>query len=236
MRVLVERGSGEAGTRGSLGESEVHHLQVRRAKDGEIVEVLDGAGLRGTGPLVHSGKEWWVDVQNSVREPRPAELTMTVAAGDRERFTWMVEKAVELGVTRILPLETARSSGVATKIKGSHLGRLRRHALETIKQCGATWAPQVDEPISLDVFLERPLIGMGWLADAAGSPPPETLGQEPLTVMIGPEGGLTENERNRIVGAGYRPVVLGPHTLRFETAAIAAAAFAMMGRTRGSNG
>jgi 16S rRNA (uracil1498-N3)-methyltransferase len=238
MRVLVERGGcpPEAGTRRSLGENEVHHLQVRRAKPGEIVEVLDGAGLRGTGPLVHSGKEWWVDVQNSVREPRPAELTMAVAAGDRERFTWMVEKAVELGVTRILPLETSRSSGVATKIKESHLGKLRRHALEAIKQCGAAWAPQVNDPISLDTFLEHPLIGTGWLADEAGSPPPYTLGQAPLTVVIGPEGGLTDSERNRIGGAGYQPVVLGPHTLRFETAALAAAAFATMARRRGSDG
>ena len=87
-----------------------------------MVEVLDGAGLRGTGPLAQTGKEWWVDIQNAVREPPPAELTLAVAAGDRDRFAWMVEKAVELGVTCILPLETARSSGVATKLKDAHLG------------------------------------------------------------------------------------------------------------------
>jgi 16S rRNA (uracil1498-N3)-methyltransferase len=236
MRVLVERGSGEPGRRGSLGESEVHHLRVRRANGGEIVEVLDGAGLRGTGALVQSGKEWWVDVQNSVREPRPAELTLAVAAGDRDRFAWMVEKAVELGVTRILPLETARSSGVATKIKDAHLDRLRRRALETIKQCGVTWAPQVEAPLSLDAFLEQPLTGSGWLADATGSPPAITLGQSALTIVIGPEGGLTDAERDSLVTAGYQPTVLGPHTLRFETAALAAATLATMARVRGSNG
>jgi 16S rRNA (uracil1498-N3)-methyltransferase len=236
MRVLVERGSGEAGTRGRLGESEVHHLRVRRANGGEIVEVLDGAGLKGTGALVQSGKEWWVDVQNSVREPRPAELTLAVAAGDRDRFAWMVEKAVELGVTRILPLETAHSSGVATKIKDAHLERLRRRALETIKQCGVTWAPQVEAPLSLNAFLQQPLTGSGWLADATGSPPPMTLGQSALTVVIGPEGGLTDAERDSLVTAGYQRTVLGPHTLRFETAALAAATLATMARVRGSNG
>jgi 16S rRNA (uracil1498-N3)-methyltransferase len=236
MRVLVEGGSGEAGRRGSLGESEVHHLRVRRANGGEIVEVLDGAGLRGTGALVQSGKEWWVDVQNSVREPRPAELTLAVAAGDRDRFAWMVEKAVELGVTRVLPLETARSSGVATKIKDAHLDRLRRRALETIKQCGVTWAPQVEAPLSLAAFLEHPLTGSGWLADATGSPPPITLGQSALTIVIGPEGGLTDAERHSLVTAGYQPTVLGPHTLRFETAALAAATLATMARVRESNG
>jgi 16S rRNA (uracil1498-N3)-methyltransferase len=236
MRVVVRRGSGEAGKRVSLDQSEMHHLKVRRAKDGAVVEILDGAGLRGTGTLVHTGKEWWVEIQNSVREPRPAELTLAVAAGDRDRFAWMVEKAVELGVTRILPLETARSSGVATKIKDAHLERLRRRALETIKQCGVTWAPQVEAPLSLDVFLEQPLAGSGWLADASGSPPPMTLGQTALTVMIGPEGGLSDGERDSLVTAGYQPTALGPHTLRFETAALAAATLATMARVRGSNG
>jgi 16S rRNA (uracil1498-N3)-methyltransferase len=236
MRVLVERGGGEAGKRVSLDESEMHHLKVRRAKDGELVEILDGAGLSGTGRLVQSGKQWWVEVQSATRLPRLPQLALAVAAGDRERFSWMVEKAVELGVTRILPLETARSSGVATKIKDAHLDRLRRRALETIKQCGVTWAPQVEAPLSLDVFLEQPLTGSGWLADASGSPPPMTLGQTALTVMIGPEGGLTDGERDSLVTAGYQPTMLGPHTLRFETAALAAAALATMARARGSNG
>jgi 16S rRNA (uracil1498-N3)-methyltransferase len=74
------------------------------------------------------------------------------------------------------------------------------------------------------------------LADAAGSTPPETLGQGALTVVIGPEGGLTDAERQSIVTAGYRPTALGPHTLRFETAALAAAAVATMARMRGSDG
>jgi 16S rRNA (uracil1498-N3)-methyltransferase len=236
MRVLVRRGSGEAGKRVGLDESEVHHLRVRRAKDGEIVEILDGAGLRGTGALVQTGKEWWVEVQDAVRDPRPAELTLAVAAGDRDRFSWMVEKAAELGVTRILPLETARSSGVTTKIKDTHLARLRRHALEATKQCGAAWAVQVDDPLPLDEFLGRPLASMGWLADWSGGPPPTTLDASPLTVVIGPEGGLTDAEREGLVALGYRPTALGPYTLRFETAALAAAALGSMARMRGRNG
>jgi 16S rRNA (uracil1498-N3)-methyltransferase len=185
---------------------------------------------------VQSGKQWLVEVQNAVVQARPPELTLAVAAGDRDRFAWMVEKAVELGVTRILPLETARSSGVATKLKDAHLGRLRRNALEATKQCGVTWAPQVEDPLSLDAFLARPLTGSGWLADAAGSPPAQTLAQSALTVIIGPEGGLTDAERDSLVTAGYQPTALGPHTLRFETAALAAAALATVARMRGSDG
>jgi 16S rRNA (uracil1498-N3)-methyltransferase len=236
MRVLIPPGGWTAGQRISLDDNEVHHLRVRRAQDREIVELLDGTGLRGTGRLVQAGKQWSVEVQSAHHESRPAELTLAVAAGDRDRFSWMVEKAVELGVTRIVPLETARSAGVATGIREAHLRRLRRHALEATKQCGVAWAVQVEEPLSLDDFRGRPLAGSGWLADRAGAPPPSRLGENALTVVIGPEGGFADAERTGLVAAGYLPIVLGPYALRFETAALAAAALATTARMRGSNG
>jgi 16S rRNA (uracil1498-N3)-methyltransferase len=236
MRVLIPPGGWTAGQRISLDDNEVHHLRVRRARDREIVELLDGTGLRGTGRLVQAGKQWSVEVQSAYHESRPAELTLAVAAGDRDRFSWMVEKAVELGVTRIVPLETARSAGVATGIREAHLRRLRRHALEATKQCGVAWAVQVDEPLSLDDFRGRLLVGSGWLADRAGAPPPTRLGGNALTVVIGPEGGFADAERTGLVAAGYLPIVLGPHALRFETAALAAAALATTARMRGSHG
>jgi 16S rRNA (uracil1498-N3)-methyltransferase len=236
MRVLIPPGRWAAGQRVSLDDNEVHHLRVRRAQDREIVELLDGTGLRGTGRLVQTGKLWAVEIQSAQHEPRPADLTLAVAAGDRDRFSWMVEKAVELGVTRILPLETARSSGVATGIRDAHLRRLRRQALEATKQCGVAWAVQVEEPLSLDDFRGRPLTGSGWLADRSGAPPPTSLGGSATTVVIGPEGGLTDAERAGLVASGYLPVVLGPYTLRFETAALAAAALATTARMRGSHG
>src|SRR5918992_5431317 len=115
MRVVVQRGSWEAGKRVSLDASEVHHLRVRRAHDGERVEILDGAGLMGTGNLVRAGREWMVEVEAVDRTQRPPETTLAVAGGDRERFSWMGEKSVELGGTRILPLETARTARVSTR-------------------------------------------------------------------------------------------------------------------------
>ena len=241
MRVLIPAGGRPpggwaAGHLVGLDDNEVHDLRVRRARDREIVELLDGTGLRGTGRLVQTGNQWAVEVQSAQQESRPAELTLAVAAGDRDRFSWMVEKAVELGVTRILPLETARSSGVATGIRDAHLRRLRRQALEATKQCGVAWAVQVEEPLSLDDFRGRPLTGPGWLADRSGAPPPTRLGGNAMTVVIGPEGGLTDAERAGLVAVGYLPIVLGPHTLRFETAALAAAALATTARMRGSHG
>jgi 16S rRNA (uracil1498-N3)-methyltransferase len=237
MRVLVAGvESVSAGQRISLDENEAHHLRVRRAKDGDLVEVLDGAGLRGAGRLFQDGKRWSVELHRVEREPAPAEMTLAVAAGDRDRFAWMLEKAVELGVTRVVPLSTARTAGVASGLREAHLDRLRRLALQATKQCGTAWTLHLEDPLSFDYFLRRPLEGAGWVADASGTSPPPALDRKPLTVVVGPEGGLTEAELSSLVSAGFRKIVLGAFTLRFETAAIAAIALATSARMRGAHG
>jgi 16S rRNA (uracil1498-N3)-methyltransferase len=175
-----------------------------------------------------------VEIEDFVRETRSDSLTLAVAAGDRDRFSWMVEKAAELGVTSIVPLRTARIAGVATGLKDRHLPRLRRHALEVVKQCGAAWALKLEDPVPLDDFLGRPAeAGVRWLAHESGTPPTPILSQDPVAVVVGPEGGLTDGERSAVIGAGYVPVSLSPHTLRFETAAIAAAATVVAARLHG---
>jgi 16S rRNA (uracil1498-N3)-methyltransferase len=219
-----------------LDESEIEHLKVRRARDGERVEVLDGAGLQGTGTLRRVGRAWVVDISAAKVTDRPPALTLAVAAGDRERFSWMVEKAVELGVTRVVPLETARTAGVATGLKRTHIGRLQRSALESIKQCGVAWAPDIENILPLAAFLGEPLTGTGWLADQGGDAAPSTMEETPISVVIGPEGGLTDEEREAAVTEGYRPLALGMHTLRFETAAMAAAVVVNQARMRGHHG
>jgi 16S rRNA (uracil1498-N3)-methyltransferase len=236
MRLLIQRGSGEVGKRVSLEEQEMQHLKVRRAREGERVEVLDGAGLQGAGTLVRVGRAWAVDISAAQHTSRPPALTLAVAAGDRERFSWMVEKAVELGVTRIVPLETARTAGVATGLKRAHIDRLQRSALESIKQCGVSWAPDIESIISLAAFLGQPVTGTGWLADQGGDAAPSSMEETPFSVVIGPEGGLTDEEREAAVTAGYRPVALGVHTLRVDTAALAAGVAGNQARMRGPHG
>jgi len=229
IRVLVDRD-------GRLREGEAHHLQVRRVEPGETVELRDGQGLIGSGTLRHTGKTWSVEVGATDRVAPPPPLVLAVGAGDRERFAWLVEKATELGVTAVVPLECERTTGVATGVRPQHLERLRRHALEAVKQSGAAWAPRVEEPARLDALLGRNAGGTRWLADAEGGPAPAVVGDAPLTVVVGPEGGLTGAERERLLAAGFEPIRLAAHTLRFETAAVAAAAAAVTGRLRGSHG
>ena len=236
MRVLVQPGSWEAGKRGSLDPDEIHHLKVRRAKDGERVEVLDGAGLRGSGILVKSGRDWMVEIRAAELQQPPPALTLAVGAGDRERFSWMVEKSVELGVTRIVPLESERTRGVATRIRRTQVDRLQRATLQATKQCGVTWAPAVESPVALEEFAAEPLAGAGWLADQGGDPVPGSIDESGVTVIVGPEGGLTDDEREMVVLHGFRPVALALHTLRFETAAVAAAAAITQARMRRDHG
>ena len=229
IRVLVERD-------GSLREGEAHHLLVRRAEPGEPIELRDGEGLVGTGTLRWNGKIWSVEVVQMDRVGPPAPLELAVGAGDRERFAWLVEKATELGVTAVVPVESERTAGVASRVRPQHLDRLRRHALEAVKQSGAAWATRVEPPVSLDALLVRETNGARWLADAEGGHAPAVLENAPLTVAIGPEGGFTPAERERLLASGFQGIRLATHTLRFETAAVAAAAVAVAGRLRGSHG
>ncbi len=228
IRVLVRDGV--------LDEGEQHHLRVRRAEAGDSVEIRDGCGLVGRGRLVRAGKIWAVDVESTDMMPRPPEIVLGVGAGDRERFGWLVEKAAELGVTAMVPLETARTAGVASKLHGAQIDRLRQRALEAIKQSGGAWAPLVEDAASLEEFAARPVTGLRWLADPSGNAPPARLDAHPVTVAIGPEGGFTDEERDYLAARSFVPTSLGPHILRFETAAVAAAVAVAVARRRGHDG
>ncbi len=236
MIVLVEPGGAAAGRRVRLAEGEAHHLRVRRARGGDAVELRDGSGLVGAGRLLRDATDWAVLVETVEHRPAGPPLVLAVGAGDRDRFAWVVEKAVELGVTSVVPLETERTAGVASRVRLPHLGRLRRQALEAVKQSGNPWACRVEEPATLREVLAREMPEERWVADPAGDPPPALLGASPCTIIVGPEGGLTEPERAAALAAGCRPVALGAHTLRFETAALAAAAAVQAARHRRTHG
>lgn len=236
MNVLVPVGSLVSGARLVLDALEVQHLRVRRAGPGEAIRLLDGVGGVGEGSLELGRKDAVVTVGEVHREAAPVPLVLAIGAGERDRFAWVVEKAAELGVTAIVPLETEHTRGVASRIRGAQVERFRRRALEAIKQCGATWAPQVRDPVALDRFAAEPRSGIRWLAAIDGGVPPAGVGQEPVTIAIGPEGGLTVEERWALETAGFSPVRFGEHILRFETAALAGAVYTSVARKRGLDG
>jgi 16S rRNA (uracil1498-N3)-methyltransferase len=231
ISVLARPGSLAPGSRASLEEDEVHHLRVRRAVSGAMVRVLDGAGAVGEGVLDLGSGDASVHLARVDRVEPPAPLQLLVAAGDRDRFGWLAEKCAELGVTELVPVETERTRPVASRLRAGHLDRLRRRAREAIKQSGAAWAPVVGDLLSLEAAVERAASGPRWLADPAGRSP--AVGESPVAVAVGPEGGFGTDERALLVRAGFEPVRLGPNVMRFETAALAAAVLARAS-TRGA--
>lgn len=231
ITVLASPGSLSPGSRVTLDEDESHHLRVRRAVDGVRVRVLDGAGAVAEGELSLGAGTASVHLAHVARVEPPVPLQLLVAAGDRERFGWLAEKCAELGVTELVPVETARTRPVASRLKAGHLDKLRRRTREAIKQSGAAWAPAVSELLSLEAAMERAVSGPRWLADTAGRTP--AAGESPVAVAVGPEGGFETDERALLVRAGFEPVRLGPHVMRFETAAVAAAVLARAS-TRGA--
>jgi 16S rRNA (uracil1498-N3)-methyltransferase len=236
IALLLPPGTARAGERVVLDDDEAHHVRVRRAADGETVRLLDGAGLDGRGTLRFEGKRAAVEVVAVERVAAPAPLTLAVGAGDRERFAWLAEKAAELGVTAIVPVETERAAHVDSRLRAGQVERLQRRAKEALKQSGAVWAPLVHAPVALAAFLTGCDAPVRWLADGGGEPPPVALGPAPLAVLVGPEGGLTDAERSAARASGFHPVALGANILRFETAALAAAVAAGMARARGTEG
>jgi 16S rRNA (uracil1498-N3)-methyltransferase len=177
------------------------------------VRVVDGAGTRGTGTLRRSGDGLVVEVAEVAVVPRPAPLVLGAGAGDRDRFAQLVEQATQLGATAIVPLETARTVNVASRVRDSHRDRLQRRADEAMKQCGTAWAPEVRAPMALAAWCAEARLGAAWLADAGGLPPSRVSGERALEIAVGPEGGFTPEEGEALRAAGFVPVCLGPHAL-----------------------
>ncbi len=219
-----------------LDGREAHHaLHVLRLKRGERVTVLDGAGHEFLCDVENAAKDsLTLAVKEKKSTPAPAcSLTLLVAIPKGKIIEDIIQKAVELGANRIVPLLTER---VVTHLDGAGAEGKREKwqgvAIEAIKQCGATWLPVVDAPQSIAEFLARgeklELSLVGSLQTECRHPSEWILefeqqhGRLPHSagVWIGPEGDFTLAELQTIEAAGAKPVTLGALTLRVETAAI----------------
>lgn len=221
--------------RATLDGPEAHHLiHVLRAKPGTEVTLFDGSGCEFSAAVEQVGRsevKLAVLSRDQVDRELPLDLTLGVALPKGDRQKWLVEKAVELGVTRIMPLVTVR--GVAQPVEQA-LARLRRTVIEASKQCGRNRLMEIAEPLAWPGFVEA-TAGAQWRLVAH---PGEGCGIRDLrfemtdavseklciALAIGPEGGLTDEEVTLALAAGWQQVDLGPRILRVETAAIALAA------------
>jgi len=163
------------------------------------------------------------------RAESPLAITLVQGIARTERMDLVVQKATELGVAAIQPVATARS---VVKLDAGNRARKAAHwrgiAVAACEQCGRARLPRIGEPMTLESWLaalaadglRRLLLS----ADAEPSLVDAARGAHAVELLVGPEGGLDERERNAAQGAGYRAGRLGPRILRSETAALAALA------------
>jgi 16S rRNA (uracil1498-N3)-methyltransferase len=221
-----------------LSDEESRHLRdVLRLRAGDEAYVFDGEGREFACVVADAGGRKGaarLDVRARAEPPRPEsslELTMAVALLKGEKFDLVVQKATELGVSRIVPVVTKRSDVRPRdeRDSGVRVERRRRLALEAAKQSGRARVPEVATPVAFDSFVVNNVAGAYGLralfAERGGSGL-DSLGVEvearptEATALVGPEGGWEEEEIELARTHGWTIVTLGGRTLRAETAAI----------------
>jgi 16S rRNA (uracil1498-N3)-methyltransferase len=218
-RLFVRTPIGE-GVAVSLDPGQANYLgNVMRLKEGSPLLVFDGASGEWLARVAEAGKKRMtltVDRQTRAAETVP-DVWLAFAPVKRTQTDWLVEKATELGAAKLQPVITGRT--IAERVK---LERLESIAIEAAEQCGRTTLPAIAEPVPLKAVLggERTL----YFADEAGGEPAASAFRPgPATILTGPEGGFTDEERVAIRAApNAHPISLGPRILRAETAALAA--------------
>ncbi|MEW4567099.1 RsmE family RNA methyltransferase [Tautonia sp. JC769] len=210
---------------------EAHHLaRVRRVGPGDRIEVFDGLGGVVLARVDRAGRNGLELVVEDRLPPRPlptSDVTLATAVPKGDRFDWLIEKATELGVARIIPLRTQRS---VVDPRTSKLDRLRRLVVEACKQSGRDHVLQLEPMASWSDFLATEAEALRLIAHPGGDPIARHGPAPRVVLAIGPEGGFTDEEIEAARAVGWRTIGLGPNLLRIETAGIAAsAAFLAMG-------
>ena len=226
-RLFVDQPLAAGATLTLDGPSANYLGNVLRLQPGDQVKLFDDRTGEWLAEIAEAGKR---KVSLRVIELlRPRETTpdlwLLFAPIKRGRIDWLVEKATELGVARLVPVTTRR-----TIVDRLNLDRLRAHAIEAAEQCERTALPELDEPAPLDALLrEWPSERALYFADEGGGAPLAAVASPgPAAILIGPEGGFTDEERKAIRALPQaRPVSLGPRILRADTAALAAIALWM---------
>ncbi|HEY8164503.1 MAG TPA: RsmE family RNA methyltransferase [Gemmatimonadaceae bacterium] len=224
----------------TLSDEAAHHIRVARVSVGECVALRDGAGKAALGTLVKVSKNSaLVDVSETSEIPRPAPIHLLAPVADRERMLWLAEKATELGVASWRPVIWRRSKSVTPRGEGPTFQvKVRARMTSALIQSGSGWLPDVFPEATVERAIAAAPLGTRVLLAKDGEPIAGVPMRAPITIALGPEGGMEPAERDAFIGAAFLPVNLGLSTLRFETAGVAAVAIAVATHalSRQSNG
>jgi 16S rRNA (uracil1498-N3)-methyltransferase len=225
-----------AGARLVLPPGPARHVQVLRLQPGATITLFNGEGGEHAATVQKMGRsEVIVEIgaHDALEREAPRAVHLALGMPANERMDWLVEKATELGVASIQPLQTAhgvlRLSGERAQKKRAHWEAIAASACE---QCGRNRVPQIHPVQDFGAWLAAMPAGVDdaariVLSLAPGSRPLPALAQPmpaqaPAWMLSGPEGGLSRDEEARALAAGFRPASLGPRVLRAESAALAA--------------
>lgn len=205
-----------------LSPDEASHASARRLRVGDPVLLADGSGRSALSEIVSlSGREVIVRVREVVAEsPGSIPVSLYLAGLRPERLAWAVEKATELGAQRVVVVASDRTQSF--RASAGLLPRLDRVARESSKQCGRPDWPAISGPVDLSGALEVESAPHRLFLDPAGDPFPRRIARGSAALLVGPEGGWTDGEREKAVHSGWKVVALPAGLLRAETAAVAA--------------
>ena len=206
----------------TLDETESRHcIQVLRHRKGDEVNLVDGEGGYYMGDILEADpKACLVRIRETNSQPHAPMLELGIAPPKNiQRFEWFLEKATEIGIARIFPLICHRSER-----KKLNLDRAKKILITAMKQALRAHLPQIEEMIDLSTFIQQQQLSQRYVASQSegGSHLSQLYQkQEPVLVLIGPEGDFTKEEMSHFKTANYTPIILGKSRLRTETAGVA---------------
>lgn len=217
----VRRGTAEL-----TGSDAEHLVRVLRAEVGQLYEISDNRNLYLAQIEVARKSLVSFRVMEQLAVPEPAmHVTLVPALFKFDRFEWLIEKGTELGVDTIQPFEAARTERGLAQAAAKRLARWERIAVEASQQSRRAHLPTIEKPVRFAQALALNADSRIFLDEETTAPPiPRHVSSTRVALMLGPEGGWTDEERSAALSAGWLAASLGPTILRAETAGIAALA------------
>ncbi len=210
-------------------EAAHHAARVLRLREGSRVEMFDGLGNACHGVIAELGGKRVVvgeiTASNADRES-PLQMVLVQAMSSSEKMDWVIQKATELGVAEIQPLDTERS---VARLSAERAAKRREHwrqvAISACEQCGRNLLPEIHAPLDIIAWLQqmKGLAGTKLILLPQGAASLHSLEkpQGKVALLIGAEGGFTQAESDSALRCGFTPIRLGARVLRTETAAVA---------------
>ena len=212
-----------------VSEAVARHLQVLRIATGDALTLFDGEGGEFVATVVHIGKRdatVTLTAFDSIEREAPIRITLVQALAASDKMDLIVQKAVELGVTEIAPIATARATlKLDAERAAKRVVHWRAIAVAACEQCGRNRVPVVHGLRTLNQWTNDHQ-GISVLLDPRAGKPLLAIvdATKPITLLVGPEGGFSDEEIAYVTAHGVIPAKFGPRVLRTETAGLAAIA------------